>query len=156
MSVLTSLPVLQLQAQFLDRHHLLIALGHPDTVMARNMDVAPGLVFFVVYHIATSTVRKVTSNNTDGMVTAYIRHASMFHAADIRNEWERYMTPTVVGLQPPDQQERVITRQWGYPMVCCPCCSITHFCLTQFLFFSSALADSSACWDSCYTHSHTA
>lgn len=93
------------------------ALGHPDTVMARNMDVAPGLVFFVVYDMATSTVRKITSNNTDGMMMAYMRHASMFHAADIRNDWDRYVTPALVGLHPPNQQERVITRQWGYPVV---------------------------------------
>ena len=85
--------------------------------MARNMDVAPVLVFFVVYDTATSTVRKVTFNNTDSMVGAYLRHAPMFHAADISNEWERFVTPTVVGLQPPDQQERVVTRQWGYPQV---------------------------------------
>ncbi len=105
------------QAQFLDRDHLLIALGHPDTVMARNMDVAPGLVFFVIYDMVTGTVRKVTSNNADGMMMAYMRHAPMFHAADIRNDWERYITPALVGLHPPSEQERVITRQWGYPVV---------------------------------------
>ncbi len=109
--------MMRVQAQFLDRDHLLVALGHPDTVMARNMDVAPGLVFFVIYDMATSTVRKVTSNNADGMMMAYMRHASMFHAADIRNDWERYITPALVGLHPPSQQERVITRQWGYPVV---------------------------------------
>lgn len=109
--------MMRVQAQFLDRDHLLVALGHPDTVMARNMDVAPGLVFFVIYDMAISTVRKVTSNNADGMMMAYMRHASMFHAADIRNDWERYITPALVGLHPPYQQERVITRQWGYPVV---------------------------------------
>ncbi|KAL0035680.1 hypothetical protein WJX79_007959 [Trebouxia sp. C0005] len=112
----TYVNLLMWKAQFLDRDHLLIALGHPDTVMARNMDVAPGLVFFVVYDMATSTVRKITSNNTDGMMMAYMRHASMFHAADIRNDWDRYVTPALVGLHPPNQQERVITRQWGYPV----------------------------------------
>lgn len=112
----TYVNLLMWKAQFLDRDHLLIALGHPDTVMARNMDVAPGLVFFVIYDMATSTVRKVTSNNADGMMMAYMRHASMFHAADIRNDWERYITPALVGLHPPCQQERVITRQWGYPV----------------------------------------
>ena len=108
---------LVLQAQFLDRQHLLIALGHPETVMARNLEVAPTVVCFVVYHIASSNVRKVTWSNADGMVSAYLRHASMFHAADVTNDWQRYITPTAVGLHPPDQQERVITRQWGLPQV---------------------------------------
>ncbi len=72
---------------------------------------------FVVYDIASSTVRKVTSNNADGMVLAYLRHAPMFHAADISSDWGRFITPSLVGLHPHDQQERVITRQWNWPMV---------------------------------------
>ena len=111
-----SVIVLMHQAQFLDRHHLLIALGNPETVMARSMDIAPVLVFFVVYDTTTSTVRKVTSNNSDGLVAAYLRHAPEFHAADIKSEWERFVTPTLAGLQPHDQQERAVQRQWGSPV----------------------------------------
>ena len=107
-----------LQAQFLTRNLLLIALGTSDTIMQRNMDLAPSLVFFLIYDISAQTVLKVTSNNSDGMMGAYLQNASLFHAADIRNDWERFITPSVIGLHPADQHEKIVTRQWG-PQVGC-------------------------------------
>ena len=102
-----------MQAQFLDRHHLLIALRTQDPEMARNMDMAPHPVFFVVYHTASSTIRKVTDKNDAGVVHAYLRHAPMFHAADITSEWGRFVTPAVIGLQPPEEQMGLASRQWN-------------------------------------------
>ncbi|KAL3136500.1 hypothetical protein ABBQ38_005752 [Trebouxia sp. C0009 RCD-2024] len=101
------------KAQFLDRHHLLIALRTQDPDMARNMDVTPHPVFYVVYDTASSTIRKVTDKNDAGMVQAYLRHAPMFHAADVTSQWVRCVTPAVVGLHPPEEQMGLASRQWN-------------------------------------------
>ena len=92
--------------------------------MARNMDIAPHPVFYVVYDTASSTIRKVTDKNDAGVVHAYLRHAPMFHAADITSEWGRYVTPVVIGLQPPEEQMTLASRHWnGFlpvkPSSCC-------------------------------------
>ena len=105
--------VLSMQAQFLDRHHLLIALRTQDPEMARNMDMAPHPVFYVVYDAASSTIRKVTDKNDAGVVHAYLRHAPMFHAADTTSEWGRFVTPAVIGLHPPEEQMGLASRQWN-------------------------------------------
>ena len=105
--------VLCMQAQFLDRHHLLIALRTQDPEMARNMDMAPHPVFYVVYDTASSTIRKVTDKNDAGVVHAYLQLAPMFHAADITSEWGRFVTPAVIGLQPPEEQMGLASRQWN-------------------------------------------
>ena len=102
-----------LQAQFLDRTHLLIALRTQDPDMARNMDLAPHPVFYVVYDTASSTIRKVTDKNDASVVHAYLRHAPMFHAADTRSDWGRFITPALVGLQPPLEQMGAASRQWN-------------------------------------------
>ena len=88
-------------------------MGNPETVMARSMDVAPVMVFYVVYDLATNTVRKLTMNNNDNLVGTYLQHAAMLHAADVDHDWVRFVTPTPIGLQPHEQQERALQRQWG-------------------------------------------
>lgn len=102
-----------MQAQFLDQRHLLIALRTQDPEMARNMDMAPHTVFYMVYDTASSTIRRVTDKNDAGVVHAYLRHAPMFHAGDITREWDRFVTPTVTGLQPPAEQMGLASRQWN-------------------------------------------
>lgn len=115
-----------MQAQFLDRHHLLIALRTQDPDMARNMDVTPHPAFYVVYDTANSVIRKVTDKNDAGVVQAYLRHAPMFHAADVTSEWGRCVTPAVVGLHPPEEQMGLASRQWNGVLPVCPssCCII--------------------------------
>ena len=102
-----------MQAQFLDQRYLLIALRTQDPEMARNMDMAPHTVFYMVYDTASTTIRKVTDKNDAGVVHAYLRHASLFHAGDITREWDRFVTPTVTGLQPPEEQMGLASRQWN-------------------------------------------
>lgn len=102
-----------MQAQFLDQRHLLIALRTQDPEMARNMDMAPHTVFYMVYDTASSTIRKVTDKNDAGVVHAYLRHAPQFHAGDTTREWDRFVTPTVTGLQPPQEQMGLASRQWN-------------------------------------------
>ena len=101
-------------------------MGNPDTVMARSMDVAPVMVFFVVYDLATNTVRKLTMNNNDNLVGTYLRHAPMLHAADIYHDWARFVTPTPIGLQPHEQQERALQRQWGAAVSAFRCLIAAH------------------------------
>lgn len=108
-----------MQAQFLTRNLLLIAMGNSETVMQRNMDVAPPVVFFVIYDIGAQTILKVTRNNDDGMMAAYLQHAPMFHAADVASNWNRFITPSAMGRHSADQHEKLLTRQWG-PQVSLP------------------------------------
>lgn len=124
------MPCESMQAQFLDRHHLLIALRTRDPDMARNMDITPHPVFYVVYDIASSTIRKVTDKNDAGVVQAYLRHAPMFHAADVTSGWGRFVTPSVVGLHPPEEQMALASRQWNgllpvRPFSCCSMLTVT-------------------------------
>ena len=131
-----------MQAQFLDRHHLLIALRTQDPEMARNMDMAPHPVFYVVYDTASSTIRRVTDKNDAGIVHAYLRHAPMFHAADITSEWGRFVTPAVIGLHPPEEQIRLASRQWnGFLPVYAPffSCTSTGLKMTRMMLLTKVL-----------------
>lgn len=87
-----------MQAQFLDRRHLLIALRTQDLRDGTQQGYGSIPVFYVMYDTASSTIRKVTDKNDASVVHAYPQHAPMFHATNITREWGRFMTPAVIGL----------------------------------------------------------